>query len=712
MMPFTSTIHHYLPITDPTWTFFVVLMIILFAPIVMGKLRIPHIVGMVLAGVLVGKYGLNLLERDASFELFGKVGLYYILFLAALEMDIEGMKKNVSRFLIFGLLTFLFPFILTFYTSLYLLGCNTIASLLLSCIMSSHTLIAYPVVSRFGLQRKPAVTLTVGSTMISLLLALLVLATIVSSSNGTSDVWFWGFFLLKFIVFCAGIIFFIPRLARWFLRSYSDSVMQFIFVMAVMFLSAALSQAIGLEGIFGAFLAGLILNRYIPGVSPLMNRLEFIGNALFIPYFLISVGMLINISILYHEPFVIAITASLVFFGTLGKAMAAWLASKVFKLPKHSATMMFGLSSAHAAGSIAMLLVGLNIVMPNSSEPVVTNSVLNGVVIMILITCVFASIVTQSVSKKMMMSDTDSHWEEDKEEDDERILIPVKYPETAENLLALALLLRSKKLNRELMALNVVYDDADISVNQARGKRLLDKLSKDASAVDVNVITQVRVAANIANGIKHAYQEFRASEIIIGMHTHREVSEKFWGAFHQSLFNGLNCQIIMARIEHPLNTLRTIQVAVPSRAQYEPGFKRWLERLTRMAEHLDCKIQFHARYDTLERITRYNQKHHAHLRVEYKDMPHWNMMPRLASSIHEDNLFVIITARTGTVSYKNAQERLPEEIETHFRGKNLLIVFPDQYGYELDQMTFAQPKHIEEQSAYEAVGKWIRRKLT
>ena len=510
MMPFTSTIHHYLPITDPTWTFFVVLMIILFAPIVMGKLRIPHIVGMVLAGVLVGKYGLNLLERDASFELFGKVGLYYILFLAALEMDVEGMKKNISRFLIFGLLTFLFPFILTFYTSLYLLGCNTIASLLLSCIMSSHTLIAYPVVSRFGLQRKPAVTLTVGSTMISLLLALLVLATIVSSSNGTSDVWFWGFFLLKFIVFCAGVTFLIPRLARWFLRSYSDSVMQFIFVMAVMFLSAALSQAIGLEGIFGAFLAGLILNRYIPGVSPLMNRLEFIGNALFIPYFLISVGMLINISILYHEPFVIAITASLVFFGTLGKAMAAWLASKVFKLPKHSATMMFGLSSAHAAGSIAMLLVGLNIVMPNSSEPVVTNSVLNGVVIMILITCVFASIVTQSVSKKMMMSDTDSHWEEDKEEDDERILIPVKYPETAENLLALALLLRSKKLNRELMALNVVYDDADINVNQVKGKRLLDKLSKDASAVDVNVITQVRVAANIANGIKHAYQEFRA----------------------------------------------------------------------------------------------------------------------------------------------------------------------------------------------------------
>lgn len=702
---------NYLPITDPTLAFFVVLMIILCAPIVMGKLRIPHIVGMVLAGVVVGKYGLHILERDTSFELFGKVGLYYILFLASLEMDIEGVKKHKRRFIIFGLLTFLLPFVLTFYTSLYIIGLPMITSLLLGCMMSSNTLIAYPIVSRFGLQRKPAVTLSVGSSMIALLLSLLLLAAIVAADEGNASASFWLVFLGKFVGFCLVLIALIPRLTRWFLRRYSDSVMQFIFILSMLFLSASLSQMIGLEGIFGAFFAGLILNRYVPRVSPLMNRIEFIGNALFIPYFLISVGMLINIRILFEGGLVIWLTLSLVFFGTLGKAVAAYAASWLFKLPKYSGKVMFGLTSAHAAGSIAMILVGMNMTVGDSSQPVITNDILNSVVIMILFTCVISSMITQSAAQQMITCDNELPPENDKKEDDERILLPVKYPEFAESLLALALLIRNPKLKRELVALNVVYDDIDTARNQERGKQLLEKLSKDASAADVGVQTQVRIAANIANGIKHAFQEFRASEIIIGMHTHRNVSNKFWGEFHQSLFNGLNCQIIMARIAHPLNTIRRIQVAVPSRAQFEPGFHRWLERLARMAENLECRIQFHGRSDTLVLIAEYLKNRHPEVRSECTEMEHWNMLPQLAASIAPDHVFVIVTARTGTVSYKNAQERLPEEIKKFFHGKNLMIIFPDQYGYDVDQMTFAQPKHIEEQSAYEAVGKWIRRKL-
>lgn len=278
-------IAQYFPITDPTLIFFVVLLIILFAPIIMGKLRIPHIIGMVLAGVLIGKYGLNILERDASFELFGKVGLYYIMFLAALEMDMEGMKKNKSRLIIYGLLTCFVPFFLTFGMSIWLLHYSTRASFLLSCIMASNTLIAYPIVSRYGLQQKPSVTLSVGSSMLSLLIALIMLAGLVASFSSHDGLLFWVLFTAKFAAYCGVMIFLIPRLTRWFLRRYSDSVMQFIFVMAMLFMSAALSQMVGIEGVFGAFFAGLILNRYIPHVSPLMNRLEFTGNALFIPYF-------------------------------------------------------------------------------------------------------------------------------------------------------------------------------------------------------------------------------------------------------------------------------------------------------------------------------------------------------------------------------------------------------------------------------------------
>ena len=703
---------HYFPITDPTLLFFVVLLIVLFAPIIMGKLRIPHIIGMVLAGIVVGKYGLNILERDSSFELFGKVGLYYIMFLAALEMDMEGMKKNKSRLLIYGLLTCFIPFTLTYFMSIHLLHYSTKASLLLSCIMASNTLIAYPIVSRYGLQQKPSVTLSVGSSMLSLLIALVILAGLVASFGEHDGVLFWVFFATKFAAYCGFMIFLIPRLTRWFLRRYSDAVMQFIFVMAMLFMSAALSQIVGIEGVFGAFFAGLILNRYIPHISPLMNRLEFIGNALFIPYFLIGVGMLINVNLLFQGGHILWVIFCIVFFGTLGKAIAAYAACLGFRLPLSSGHMMFGLTSAHAAGSIAMVMVGMNILNgPNTY--LVNDDMLNGVVIMILFTCIISSLLTDWSSQKIILRDKElPEAEDEKKGNDEKILIPVRYPEYADSLMDLALLVRNQKLNRGLVCLNVVYDDKDMRYNQEQGRQLLDHCSQLAAATDVMTQTQVRIAANIANGIKHAFNEFQCSEIIIGMHMHPERSPKFWGEFHQSLFNGLSRQIIMARVIQPLNTIRRIQVAVPSRAEFEPGFYRWLERLSRMAGNLDCRIQFHGRTETLALINEYIQNRHHEVRADYALMNHWNEMPQLAAQISNDHMLVVITARKGTVSYKTALERLPEEITRFFSGTNLMIIFPDQHGDSSgDQLTFAEPQHQEEISAYEAFSQWLRKKM-
>ena len=703
---------HYFPITDPTLIFFVVLLIVLFAPIIMGKLRIPHIIGMVLAGIVVGKYGLNILERDSSFELFGRVGLYYIMFLAALEMDMEGMKKNKSRLLIYGLLTCFVPFTLTYLMSIHLLHYSTKSSLLLSCIMASNTLIAYPIVSRYGLQQKPSVTLSVGSSMLSLLIALVILAGLVASFGEHDGILFWIFFAAKFAAYCGFMIFLIPRLTRWFLRRYSDAVMQFIFVMAMLFMSAALSQIVGIEGVFGAFFAGLILNRYIPHISPLMNRLEFIGNALFIPYFLIGVGMLINVNLLFQGGHILWVIFCIVFFGTLGKAIAAYAACLGFRLPLSSGHMMFGLTSAHAAGSIAMVMVGMNILIgPNTY--LVNDDMLNGVVIMILFTCIISSLLTDWSSQKIVLRDKElPEAEDEKKGNDEKILIPVRYPEYADSLMDLALLVRNQKLNRGLVCLNVVYDDKDMRYNQEQGRQLLDHCSQLAAATDVMTQTQVRIAANIANGIKHAFNEFQCSEIIIGMHMHPERSPKFWGEFHQSLFNGLSRQIIMARVIQPLNTIRRIQVAVPSRAEFEPGFYRWLERLSRMAGNLDCRIQFHGRTEALALINEYIQNRHHEVRADYALMNHWNEMPQLAAQISNDHMLVVITARKGTVSYKTALERLPEEITRFFSGTNLMIIFPDQYGDSSgDQLTFAEPQHQEEISAYEAFSQWIRKKM-
>ena len=698
------------PITDPTLIFFVVMLIILFAPIVMGKLRIPHIIGMVLAGVAVGQYGLNILVRDDSFELFGKVGLYYIMFLASLEMDIEGVRRNKGRFGVFGLLTFAVPSVMTYVACITVLHYSVLASLLLGCIMASNTLIAYPIVGRYGLQRKPSVTLSVGSSMISLLMALVSLAAIVASYGGNTGVMFWLLFVGKFVGYCVLMALLIPRLARWFLRRYSDAVMQFIFVMSMLFMSAALSEAVGLEGIFGAFVAGLILNRFIPHVSPLMNRIEFIGNALFIPYFLIGVGMLINLQLLFAGGGILGVVIMIVVFGTVGKAVAAYLASWLFRLHLSSGNMMFGLTSAHAAGAIAMLMVGMKMeVAPG--VPLVTDDMLNGVVIMILFTCIISTIVTERSAQQITLRDKEMPEDSTASNSEEKVLIPMKYPEYAQRLVNLAMMMRNPKNNTQFVGLNVVYDDDDMLRNQEQGQRLLERMAQYSAATDIHMQTQVRVAANIANGIRHAYKEFRATEILIGMHMHPEVSQKFWGEFHQSLFNGLNSQIIMARLTQPLTTIRRIQVAVPSRAQFEPGFYRWLERLCRLGSNLECHTEFFGREDVLPLIENYVLSRHHDMRVSYTKMAHWAEMPNLAASISPDNLFVVVTARKGTVSYKNALEFLPDEITRHFSGTNIMIIFPDQHGDAMDEMTFAQPQHTEDQSAYETIGKWIKKKL-
>ena len=699
----------YFPITDPTLIFFVVLLMILLSPIIMGRLRIPHIIGMVLAGVLVGKYGLNILGRDASFELFGRVGLYYIMFLAGLEMDMEGLKKNRNRVMVFGMLTFLVPFAMTYFMGVSLLGYIPLASLLLAAIMASNTLIAYPIVGRYGLTRHTSSTLSVGSSMMALFMALIVMASIVNSFHGNGGILFWLLFILKFVAYCVGLIMVIPRVTRWFLRRYSDAVMQFIFILAIVFLSAALSDAVGLEGIFGAFMSGLILNRFVPKVSPLMNRIEFTGNALFIPYFLIGVGMLINVRLLFAGSKILWVVFCIVFFGTLGKAVAAYLAARIFRMSWLAGHMMFGLTSAHAAGAIAMVMVGRRLqVAPG--QYLFGDEVLNGIVIMILFTCIISTVITERAAQRLRLQEKEGH-DMMKNLDDEKILIPVKYPEYSDNLVTMATLMRNPRLKRELVALNVVYDDVNMRHNQAEGQRLLDHLCHLASASDVPMVTQVRVAANIANGIKHAFKEFQASEILMGLHFHKEINRSFWGEFTRSLYNGLSRQIIVTRILQPLNTIRRIQVAIPSRAEFEPGFYRWLERLARMAGNLECRITYHGRKETLQLVNEFIRNRFPSVRAEYEEMAHWKELPTLGSKVREDHLFVIVTARKGTISYKTAMERLPEELNKFIKGKTIMIIFPDQYGSEMDDMTFAQPQHTEERSAYEAVREWIHNKV-
>lgn len=701
-------ISQYFPITDPTLIFFVVLCIILFAPIIMGRLRIPHIIGMVLAGILVGQYGLNILVRDSSFELFGRVGLLYIMFLAGLEMNLTDIKKRQSQFLLFGFLTFMVPFATAYFVGTTLLSYSPLASLLLACIFGSNTLIAYPIVCKFGLQKHPSVALSVGSSMIALTLSLLILAAIVGANSGeANNIGFWVMFLLKMTLFCVGSVLLLPRLTRWFFRRYSDSVMLYIYVMSVLFLSAAVSAMCGLEGIFGAFLAGLLLNRFIPSVSPLMNRIEFIGNAIFIPYFLIGVGMIIDMRVLFHGVDTLWVVFCLVFFGTLSKAIAAYISCFALRLPWLSGHMMFGLTEAHAAGGIAIVMVGMKMTQPDGTV-IVDANILNGVVMMILFTCVISSVLVDLSAQKILLRSKTIPDEQEKRGDDEKIMAVIQHETETDTLVQLAIMMSNKRLNRGIIGLNVVTDDIYSSRNRSHGQRILDRAATVAAASDVRIQTQSRLATNIANGIKHAFKENYASEIVMALHRRQGAHDTFWGPYAQALVSEINSQVIICHMPCPLITLRRIHVAMPSRVEFEPGFYRWAEHLSRLAGNIGCRIVFHGREETMSLIREYIQNRHPEVRAEYALMQHWKELTTLSKEVNADHLLVVITARNGTVSYKLAFERLPDELTRFFPDRNLMIVYPDQHGQPQDTMTFTAPQRQEQESAYATIMAWIK----
>jgi len=698
----------HLPITDPTWIFFLVLMIILFAPIILGRLRIPHIIGMILAGVVIGKYGFNILERDSSFELFGKVGIYYIMFLAGLEMDLENLKKNLGRAFVFGLLTFAIPFAVGMWVGMSLFRFSVGASLLLSSIFASHTLVAYPIVGRYGLSRHASVSISIGGTMFALTVSLFVLAGISGIYKGELDSGSWMLFVLKCVAYCVFVFWIFPRFARWFFRKYEDNVMQYIFVLALVFLSAALAELAGMEGIFGAFLAGLVLNRLIPHVSPLMNRTEFVGNALFIPYFLIGVGMLINLGTLFSGGETLKVVLVMVVVATVTKWIAAWLTQKIYRMSKASRQMLFGLSNAHAAGALAMVMVGTKIEIA-PGEYLMNEGMLNGVVIMILFSCIISSMVTEHAARTMALAEENGEMDMLRGKEDERMMVSIANPETVEPLVNMALLMRNPKSKKELLAVTVEveYDEAKKQAKLAQRRKSLEHAARIASAVDVPMKTRCRLSTNAATGILNTASEMNATEIVLGLHHKHGLLDSFLGSFAQSILKGTHRQLMIVKCLMPVNTMRRLMVAVPPKAEYEAGFYKWVERLARIGGQLGCRVHFWAHPDTIQRISGYMEKFHSSVRVEFSTMDDWDDLLMMSSKVAYDHLTVIVSARKGAISYQPSFEELPDQITKYFSNSSLMLIYPDQLGDPLENFTFSSPRSQAENRIYDNVSKWV-----
>ena len=703
-----------LPVTDPTWIFLIVLVIILFAPLLLTKLKIPHIIGMILAGILVGEHGLNILERDSSFQLFGQVGIYYIMFLAGLEMDLEDFKKNKSKTFFFGLATFIIPMALGIWTGMDILGYSLVTSTLLASMYASHTLIAYPIISRYGLSRQRSVSISIGGTAITVTLALLILAGISGMYKGTIDSLFWLMMMVKVAVVLFIIIYVYPRLSRWFFRRYDDSVMQYVFVLALVFLACGMMSFIGMEGILGAFIAGMVLNRFIPRVSPLMNRIEFIGNALFIPYFLIGVGMIIDLRTMFEGGEALKVAVVMTVVATLAKWLAAWVTQLVYKMDKVERQMIFGLSNAQAVATLAAVLIGYEIILPDGSR-LLNDDVLNGTVVMILFTCIISSVVTERASAKMAQRLADSKTGEESMEVNRRILVPIANPETVDNLVNMALMMRGNSRNDSIIALSVANDGNDTHTgNVANCRKLLEKAAMVGAAADVSVEMVSRYDINIASGILHTMKEHDVTEVVIGLHRRSNVVDSIFGTIFSSLVKGTNKQLMIAKCIMPVNTLRRIVVAVPAKAEYESGFTHWVETVCAIGMQTWCKLHFFAPQPTLSRIAGTVAKRHKSLRADYSELDNWDDLLLLTGQVNDDHLLITVSSRHGGISYDPSFEKLPSQLLKYFAYCSFAVIIPEQFGeHDVESISFTAPMAAAEMTSYanlwQKVQGWFRR---
>lgn len=693
-----------LPVTDPTWIFLLVLLIILFAPILLNKLRIPHIIGMILAGLVIGEHGFNILVRDSSFELFGKVGLYYIMFLAGLEMNMGDFKKNRGKAVMLGLLAFIVPIGIGLVTNMMLLKYSLLTSILLASMYASHTLVAYPIVIRYGVSRHRSVSIAVGGTAVTDTLTLLVLAVVGGLFKGESGGLFWLWLVIKVVFLGALIMYSFPRVGRWFFRRYDDNVMQFIFVLAMVFLGAGLMEFVGMEGILGAFLAGLVLNRLIPHVSPLMNHLEFVGNALFIPYFLIGVGMLIDVHVIFGQGDALKVAAVMIIVALVGKWIASWLTQKIYKMAPIERELMFGLSNAQAAATLAAVLVGYNIILP-SGERLLNEDVLNGTVLLILVTCVVSSFITERAARKIAMCE--AHLEEERTVEVERILIPVANPDTIEYLMNLSLLIRDTKQKDNLLALNVINDNNTSEGLELRGKRYLEKAAMITASADVPLRQITRYDLNIASGIIHTAKEYEVTDVIIGLHRKVNIVDSFFGMLAENLLKGLHREVMIAKFLIPINTIRRIIVAVPPKAEYEAGFQKWVEHFCRMGGTLGCRVHFFTNEETTGRLQALVKKKHGQTLTDFSRLDDWGDLLILTGQVNYDHLLVVISARRGSISYDSSFEKLPSQLSKYFANNSLIVLYPDQLGEPQDAVSFSNPRN--EAQHYEKVGKWFYR---
>lgn len=658
------------PFQNPVLVFSVILFIILLSPILLRKLKIPAIIGLILSGVIVGPHGLNILEQNSAVTLFSTIGLLYIMFIAGLELDLKEFQQHRNKSLVFGTLTFMIPLIIGLPVCYYFLDYSFTASLLISSMFSTHTMVSYPIVSRFGISKNEAVAITVGGTILTDTAVLILLAIILSSNTGGLSLQFWIQLAGALAVFSGIMFWVIPKIAVWFFQKLeSEKTSHYIFVLSVVFFAAFLAEIAGIEPIIGAFVAGLALNKLIPYSSTLMNRIEFIGNAIFIPFFLISVGMLVDLSVVMKGPTAVIIAATLSVVALVGKWLAATATGSVFKYSRSQKKLIFGLSSSHAAATLAVIMVGFQ-------TGIIGEYVLNGTILLILITCLVATLVTENASRQIVTQEKEDAQSDYPVYDGEHIMIPIANMENMETLLEFASFVKNPKSQNPITILSVVPNDEEAERNLMRARKNLQSLAKQALANETKVKIIATIDHNIAGGIVRASREAMTDTIMIGWPRKTGLVERFIETKTASIISRTSKAIYICDFRNQLIGHDRIVVVCPPLGELEPGFEVWLPKINSLSKELSLNVLFHCNRNTRDAINEHFRLRRQKNGFSFSEDFDLTDIRILRELVKPESLLIYVSARRASVSYDKFMENIPDRLEKEFPTNSKVVIYP------------------------------------
>lgn len=679
---YMNQLHHLmeefqLPLSNQVLGFSIILLIILLSPILLKKINIPGIIGLIISGVIIGPYGFNILEKNAAVDLFSTIGLLYIMFMAGLELDMNQFKVNRNKSFMFGFLTFSIPLALGYPVCHYILGYDPAASFLTASMFSTHTLMSYPIVSRMGIAKNPAVAITVGGTILTDAAVLIVLAVVLGSAQGNIGSEFWITLGISLVVFSLIMFMIVPRIAKWFFENLeSEKHSHYIFVLAVVFFASFLAEVAGVEPIIGAFVAGLALNPLIPHSSTLMNRISFIGNSLFIPFFLISVGMLVDVKVIFSGYMAALIAISLSIVAIFGKWLAAGVSQLTFRFNGAQRRLIFGLSSAHAAATLAVILVGYD-------AGILDDNILNGTVLLILITSIVSSLATENAAKKLARQQEEELAQLKKgDEKKELLLLAISNLKEMDKFMEFGTLILEKKQPAMLNVLSVIPYDNEAEVNIAKARSQLEKSVQHGSASETEVSSMATIDHDLSSGVARVSKELTSDLILTNWPENRNGLNQLIGNGPGSLTRKTDKTIFIASLKSFVSCKRMVLIT-PPHAELEIGFSYWFKKMVVLAQELSVPLVHFGTPETLEVLKNRIRQEKLNVSVQSNVFADWEDFFILSRDIRNDDMLFFVMARPGSLSYIDLLNTLPAKFDRYFAANSKILVYPHQ---ELSEM--------------------------